>query len=369
MEETSSNGVGAVTVSVPDADDRAVWSTSYVNDLPDSAFLYIEPGGSKDGEGKTTPRTLRHFPVKDKDGKVDMPHVRNALSRIPQSNLPQSVKDLCTTKAQKMMSSEASAEPPRESVCRWQPDGGFDLITRSSRGGMPTLTGHFAVFDEWTEINSLFEGRFMEQFSQGAFAKTFQENRDRMRVLFQHGKDPQIGDKVLGAVDVLEEQERGAYYEVPLLDTSYNRDLIPGLEAGLYGASFRFRVVKEELNNKPEASDHNPDGIPERTVTEAKVMEFGPVTFPAYQGATAGVRSLPDEFIAGQMLSQFASDPERLRAVLESAGVRTNIEPEPPGATTHEPEPEPSAATTPVTRRFDSREEWERWISLQTWMA
>lgn len=67
---------------------KATWSTSYVNDLPDSAFLYVEPGGEKDDEGKTTPRSLRHFPYKDDSGAIDLPHLRNAIARIPQSNAP-----------------------------------------------------------------------------------------------------------------------------------------------------------------------------------------------------------------------------------------------------------------------------------------
>jgi len=65
--------------------EKAEWSTAYVNDLPDSAFLYIESGGEKDDEGKTTPRSLRHFPVRDADGKLDADHLCNAISRIPQS--------------------------------------------------------------------------------------------------------------------------------------------------------------------------------------------------------------------------------------------------------------------------------------------
>jgi len=177
---------------------------------------------------------------------------------------------------------------------------------------MPVLEGHFAVFDRWTEIDSFWEGRFLESIAPGAFAKTFKENRAGIKVLFQHGRDASIGNKPLGPVDVLEEDDTGARYEVPLLDTSYNRDLLPGLEAKLYGASFRFRVVKEALNQKPERSDRNPKGIPERTVQECQVMEFGPVTFPAYDEATAGVRSLTDEFI----LRQFGEDPDRLHQLL-----------------------------------------------------
>ena len=58
---------------------KAAMSSASINDLPDSAFAYIEPGGKKDSEGKTTPRELRHFPVHD------AAHVRDALARAPQS--------------------------------------------------------------------------------------------------------------------------------------------------------------------------------------------------------------------------------------------------------------------------------------------
>jgi HK97 family phage prohead protease len=57
---------------------RAKISTASKNDLPDSAFAYIEPGGEKDESGKTTPRSKRHFPIHDEA------HIRNALSRIGQ---------------------------------------------------------------------------------------------------------------------------------------------------------------------------------------------------------------------------------------------------------------------------------------------
>jgi hypothetical protein len=77
----------------------ATWTTAYINNLPDSAFLYVE-SGEKDADGKTTPRSKRHFPYKDDTGKVDLPHLRNALARIPQSSLPDDVKKRLTTKAQ-----------------------------------------------------------------------------------------------------------------------------------------------------------------------------------------------------------------------------------------------------------------------------
>jgi Escherichia/Staphylococcus phage prohead protease len=77
-------------VSIPANDQaavtgvKAVWSASYVNDLPDSSFALILPGGTKDDQGKTTPRSLRKLPHHATGGAVDLPHLRNALARAPQ---------------------------------------------------------------------------------------------------------------------------------------------------------------------------------------------------------------------------------------------------------------------------------------------
>jgi len=60
------------------------WTRKYINDLPDSAFAIILPGGKKDKEDKTVPRSLRMLPYKDIKGKVDLPHLRNALARVNQ---------------------------------------------------------------------------------------------------------------------------------------------------------------------------------------------------------------------------------------------------------------------------------------------
>lgn len=99
--------VGGDAILAPRADVE--WSTAYINDLPDSAFLYIEAGSKKDDEGKTTPRSLRHFPVRDTNGKLDLPHLRNALSRIPQSSLPVSVRERLAVEARRLL--EGVSEP------------------------------------------------------------------------------------------------------------------------------------------------------------------------------------------------------------------------------------------------------------------
>lgn len=80
----------------------AKWTTKYINDLPDSAFLYIEEGGEKDEEGKTTPRSNRHLPYKDTDGNVDCSHLKNATSRATQTDLPNDIQSKLKQKAQSL---------------------------------------------------------------------------------------------------------------------------------------------------------------------------------------------------------------------------------------------------------------------------
>jgi len=209
--------------------------------------------------------------------------------------------------------------PPREHLIRAVAPVSCG-VRSADDGDSPILFGHFARFNEWTEIDSVFEGHFLERVAPGAFAKTFREQAGSIRCLFEHGRDPQIGNKILGPVLRAGEDEEGAFYEVALLDTDYVRELLPGLEQGLYGASFRFSVVRDEFVQRPPRSDRNPQGLPERTLLELRLHEFGPVTFPAYAGATAGVRSLTDEFLLGRLLAD--GDPRRLAGAL-------GVQPEP----------------------------------------
>lgn len=237
----------------------------------------------------------------------------------------------------------AAAEPVRAAA----PDG---------EAGMPTLDVRFSHFDNWYEIDSMWEGRFLERVAPGAFAKTIRESGDQVKVLFNHGFDPQIGDKVLGRAENLREDEDAAAMDVPLFDTSYNRDLLPGLEAGVYGSSMRFVVVKDEWVDEPPASDDNPRALPERTIKEVRLLEAGPVTFPANPMSTAGVRSTTDEFYERLRMR----DPSRVDALARARDSRTlpgtgagSTTPGTDGAAppTDEPGSTHSAGLTPAQRR------------------
>lgn len=193
------------------------------------------------------------------------------------------------------------------------------MVVRAAadEGTMPVMEVRFSPFDVWYEIDSVWEGRFLERTVRGAFAKTIQENRDRVQCLFNHGYDPQVGDKVLGTVEDLREDADSAVGEVALFDVSFVQDLLPGIQAGVYGSSMRMRVIKDEWNEEPGVSDHNPHGIPERSILEVGLYEFGPVTFPANRKATTGVRSDTDSYYE-RLRSRDPRGVERLELVRDS---------------------------------------------------
>lgn len=183
------------------------------------------------------------------------------------------------------------------------------------------MFGHFTPFNVWAEIHSYWEGDFLERTVKGAFAKTIAENLPNIRSQFQHGYDPYVGVSPLGPIDALREEDEGPYYEVPLIDTDYNRNrVLPLLQGRLFngenrgsllGASYRFEVIKDEWNEEPGVSDHNPKGLPERTISEVRLHEFGPVVWGAFPTATSGVRSTTDHYLAlaRQRAGQNPADP------------------------------------------------------------
>lgn len=211
-------------------------------------------------------------------------------------------------------------------------------------GSLGLMEVRFSTFGTWYEIDSWYEGRFLESTQRGAFAKTIKESGARTKVLFNHGHDFHIGEKLLGQVETLSEEDDSPVGLVPLFDTSYNRDLLPGLLAGAYGSSFMFRVVQDKWNDDPGRSAHNPDGLPERTITEVRLLEFGPVTWPANPDATSGMRCVSGTDRYYEELR--SRDPQRVEELRSRvSALRTSV-PAPAASST---EPEPEAAPEPTT--------------------
>jgi phage head maturation protease len=170
---------------------------------------------------------------------------------------------------------------------RAQPGG---LSVRQGESGPPTLTGSLPV-DQWTRIDSAWDGPFLERIAPGTFGAAYAAAGNRLRILLSHGQDTTVGDKPIAVPTGLREDGGQAIYTGTLLE-GVPELVVSGIRAGQYGSSFRFEVTGETWEQRPARSDHNPDGLPERTISGMKLWEVGPTLWPAYAGATAGLRSL-----------------------------------------------------------------------------
>jgi HK97 family phage prohead protease len=258
--------------------DRAQMSTASINDLPDSAFAYIEPGGKKDSSGKTVPRSKRHFPLHDEE------HVRNALSRAPQSPFGDKAMPKIRAAAKRYGIQMQMNSRPDLGLC--VRSFGFEFEQRSDGR---TLEGYAAVFDTPATIRDV-NGDFEETILPRAFKRSLDLRTPILQ--WDHGKDPRIGTAPIGAIEELSEDTKGLHVRARLFDHPDIERVRLAIEAqAVKGMSFRFSV--------PDGGDEWPTRD-QRHIRDADVHELGPVAFPAYDTTSVTVRSLlaqldPDE--------------------------------------------------------------------------
>jgi hypothetical protein len=233
-----------------------------------------------------------------------------------------------------------SIEAPRDDLIR-----GVTELRADGDGN--TMVGYPIVYDTWTRIDS-WEGEFLERIRPGSVNKTLKERGERVKVQFDHGMHPVIGSLPIGKPDVMRSDDLGLWTETPLSHATDVQTLIkPRLQEGtLDGMSFRFSIVSEDWKHDPDESDHNPKGIPERTVNELRLYEFGPVTWPAYEATQVGIRTqaafaawmaqTPEE--RSGILHRFDLEPSREIIRIRSGAVIIDT-PEPAG---DDPEPSPA---------------------------
>jgi hypothetical protein len=148
----------AIRAAERDSVAKAERSTKEINDLPDSDFAYIEPGGSKDDEGKTVPRSLRHFPI------MDAAHVRNALSRAPQSPFGEKAMPKIRAAAKKFdidvaktivgeLDGDVAMNELDATIVLAEPDDDMDAPGNASEPGSPAWEAiDAATARKWTSI-------------------------------------------------------------------------------------------------------------------------------------------------------------------------------------------------------------------------
>lgn len=160
---------------------------------------------------------------------------------------------------------------------------------RAKDGDKRTISGYGAVFYNATDPGT--EYRLWENYSERIMPSAFDRaiKEDDVRSLFNHDANIVLG-RTKSQTLRLSVDKVGLRYEVDTPDTQMVRDqVVSPLERGdVDGSSFMFvptRTVWVE-----EQRDGQTFYI--RQIEEVQLWEVGPVTFPAYESSTSGVRSM-----------------------------------------------------------------------------
>lgn len=258
------------------AASRAQMVSSSINDLPDSAFAYIEPGGKKDDQGRTVPRSLRHFPIHD------AAHVRNALARAPQS--PFGAKAMPKIRAAaKKFGIEVSGDGRSMEGTLMAVDVELrvlpGLVEARRIGDQPHIGGYAAKFN----IYSRNLGGFVEQYSSSFFNKSRGDGWPDAMARFNHDDSMLLGTTA-GRTLQLSIDSVGLEYDV--VPPESMRHVVEWVERGdVQKSSTAFRTLEDDWGVTE-------DGGPLRTLVTGVLVDVAPVTVPAYVDTTAGLRSL-----------------------------------------------------------------------------
>lgn len=160
-------------------------------------------------------------------------------------------------------------------------------VDESNRGSL--LTGYASVFDS---VYSVTEGgqTFNEVVRAGSFKASLARNPYPV-IQVSHGHDTGngIGQLPIGKVRTAREDSEGLYFEAELFDSPALDLLKEGLRAGLFGASFRFRVA-------PGGERWTGDKAPKlRELTRLDVAELGPTVWPASPATSTKLRTKLDQ--------------------------------------------------------------------------
>lgn len=169
-------------------------------------------------------------------------------------------------------------------------DMGDDGLGIEQRGdGVVTLRG---ISPPWDSL-SVDLGGFREKFSPTAFDKVLGRHKNDPRGvvdvvgLFNH-EDSQLLARTTNGTLRLSKEPRGLGAELDLPETQLGKDLAVLIRSKtLFGASFAFSIA-----SGGEQWTQDEKGTAIRTVTDATLYDWSPVTRAAYPSSSVGLRSL-----------------------------------------------------------------------------
>jgi HK97 family phage prohead protease len=296
---------------------RAQMSSGAINDLPDSAFAYIEPGGKKDASGKTTPRSLRHFPIHDEA------HVRNALSRAPQS--PFGAKAMPKIRAAARKFGIQMSDAGQRSLDDGKKDESMTAVAAERRytmlpvemraaGDAPRIGGYAAVFNKFSRNL----GGFVEVTTPSFFNKSRGDGWPEVRARYDHKDEFLLGTTAAGTLSL---RVDGVGLDYDVVPPHSRADVVELVERGdVRKSSFAFRCL-----NGGDDWGLSEQGYPLRSLVSGQLIDVAPLGMQeAYVDTSASMRSLAERFDAGleEVRSLAESDELRRFFVRTDAGAR-----------------------------------------------
>jgi hypothetical protein len=165
---------------------------------------------------------------------------------------------------------------------RYRPFSEFEVRAADGDGdaGMPVLAGHASVFGH----EAIIWDAWREKVAPGAFKKTIKEQD--IRALFNHDANIVLGRNKAGTL-TLREDATGLVTEISPPDNEWGRPVVDAIKRGdVSQMSIGFMVVKQEWEE-----GKTPRDLPLRTITEARLFDVSPVTFPAFDMTDIAARS------------------------------------------------------------------------------
>jgi HK97 family phage prohead protease len=289
----------------------AEWDTAYINDLPDSAFLLVAPGGRKDAAGKTIPRNLRHFPVENAAGDVDTAHLRNALAQIGKAST--------ITAAQRMAAMDKAKALAKAHDSVGGPAGTYEGEAGSGRSQPPEAGIQTRDFAVMVELRSDGDGRTVlgravpygvaaeipggtERFVAGAFARQIAAGNIGAVKMHSSHSSRLAGEFPVGKTVHLAEQPDGLHGAWRMYDTPRGDEALHMVKTGeITGLSIGFKDI---------GTRRGPDRTLERHAAHLDhVVLTGE---PVYTGAqVTGVRSV------AHPIGGYRTDLLRARSILD----------------------------------------------------
>jgi len=174
MEKPKQEGKPTLEENLPtqvQTSSNRVWTRAYIDALPDSSFAKIDPGGTKDGAGLTTPRTHRHYPYKDAGGTIDLPHLRSQLMLATQANDSDAMATMDAEKKKHKMGRYAESDEDKISWLREESiDSAFGVVEETLHRLETTVEASQTAFK--AGVREALESEFSRS-KYGEFLHTF----------------------------------------------------------------------------------------------------------------------------------------------------------------------------------------------------